>query len=129
MAARTLRIENRAGQLVLRGGRLMGLVPLAVLAGECRFRVDEMCDRLGISDRHLHRVFSESIGLAPKDWLRRQRMVTARFLLRDGASIKQAAIELGFAHPKDFTREFRACYDLTPTTFIDREAERAFQGG
>lgn len=53
-------------------------------------------------------------------------MVEARFLLRDGSSIKGAAIELGFAHPKDFTREFRNCYELTPSTFLDREAERAF---
>ena len=126
MAVRTLRIENRAGHLVLRGGRLMGARLLGELARECRFRVDLICERLEISDRHLHRVFSDSIGLAPKDWLRRQRMVVARFLLRNGASIKEVAIELGFAHPKDFTREFRVCYQITPSMFIDREAERAF---
>ncbi len=101
-------------------------VPLADLARESRFRVDEMCRMLQISDRHLYRVFMKSLGLAPKDWLRRQRMVEARFLLRDGAAVKQAAIELGFSHPKDFTREFRSCYELTPSTFIDREADRAF---
>jgi AraC-like DNA-binding protein len=108
------------------GGHLMRNIPLADLARESRFRVDEMCRMLQISDRHLYRVFMQSISLAPKDWLRRQRMVEARFLLRDGAAIKEAAIELGFSHPKDFTREFRTCYNLTPSTFIDREAERAF---
>ena len=126
MAVRPLRIENRAGQLMLCGGHLMRNIPVADLARESRFRVDEMCRMLQISDRHLYRVFMQSIGLAPKDWLRRQRMVEARFLLRDGAAIKEAAIELGFSHPKDFTREFRTCYHLTPSTFIDREAERAF---
>ena len=126
MTAGCLRIENHGGTLRLRGGRLLRPIPLADLAIECRFRVDLLCRQLEISDRHLHRVFSESIGLAPKDWLRRQRMVAARGMLRQGISIKEAAIDLGFAHPKDFTREFRDCYGLPPSAFVACETLRAF---
>lgn len=121
-----MRIENRGGQMVLRGGPVVGLRPLAELSVECRFRVDLMCAELGISERHLHRVFSESVGLAPKDWLRRERMVSARYRLREGNSIKEVALDLGFAHPKDFTREFRGCYGLPPSAYLEREAERSF---
>lgn len=126
MTGGSLRIENHGGTLLLRGGRLVRPIRLADLALVCRFRVDQICERLGVSDRHLYRVFSDSIGLAPKDWLRRQRMVAARRLLRQGVSIKEAAIDLGFAHPKDFTREFRDCYGLPPSAFAASEALRAF---
>jgi AraC-like DNA-binding protein len=126
MVAGSLRIENHGGTLMLRGGRLARATPLTELALECRFRVDLICRRLGISDRHLHRVFSESLALAPKDWLRRQRMVTARWLLRQGVPVKEVALDLGFAHPKDFTREFRECYGMPPTAFVAAEALRAF---
>ncbi len=126
MASRTLRIENRGGQMVLRGGSVVGMLPLAELAIECRFRVDLICVELSISERHLHRVFSDSIGLAPKDWLRRERMVSARYRLREGGSIKEVALDLGFAHPEDFTREFRACYGLPPSAYLEQETERSF---
>ena len=43
MASRTLRIENRGGQMVFRGGPVVGLRPVNELAVECRFRVDLMC--------------------------------------------------------------------------------------
>lgn len=126
MVSRTLRIENRGGQMVLRGGPVVGMRPVAELAVECRFRVDLMCGELGVSERHLHRVFSDSVGLAPKDWLRRERMVSARYRLREGGSIKEVALDLGFAHPKDFTREFRVCYGLPPSAYLEQETERSF---
>ena len=126
MAGRSLRIENRGGQMVFRGGPVVGLQPVMDLALECRFRVDRMCGELGVSERHLHRVFTDSVGLSPKECLRRERMVAARYLLREGGSIKGVAFDLGFAHPKDFTREFRGCYGLAPSAYLERETERCF---
>ena len=126
MASRTLRIENRGGRMMLRGGPVVGMRPGKDLAVEGRFRVDLMCGQLGVSERHLYRVFSDSIGLAPKDWLRRERMVAARHRLREGGSVKEVALDLGFTHPKDFTREFRDCYGLPPSDYVERETERGY---
>lgn len=72
---------------------------------------------LGISERHLRRVFEEGLGISPKDWMRRERMVAARALLREGHAIKEVSADLGFASHKVFGREFQLFYGLSPTDF------------
>jgi transcriptional regulator GlxA family with amidase domain len=66
-----------------------------------------LCDRIYLSERHLRRVFKEGIGIAPKDWLRQERMVAARSLLREGSPIKEVAIDLGFTTARMFSRDFQ----------------------
>ena len=126
MASRTLRIENRGGQMMLRGGPVVGMRAVEGTGGGVPLPGGSDVRELGVSERHLHRVFSDSVGLAPKDWLRRERMVAARYRLREGGSIKEVALDLGFAHPKDFTREFRGCYGLPPSDYLEQEVERSF---
>ncbi|MGC4017097.1 MAG: helix-turn-helix transcriptional regulator [Luteolibacter sp.] len=90
---------------------------LASITRTTCYRVDRMCQMVGISERHLRRVFEDGIGITPKDWLRRERMVAARNLLREGHSVKEVSIDLGFASPKIFAREFQAFYEVSPTDF------------
>lgn len=79
----------------------------------------------GISKRHLNRVFEDGIGISPGQWVRELRMVAARNILRQGASVKEASIDLGFATPKVFAKEFLRFYGVTPTAYQLIEANRA----
>jgi len=90
---------------------------LSSIARSTLYRVDRMCVAVGLSERHLRRVFEEGLGITPKDWMRRERMVAARNLLREGASVKEVAADLGFASPKIFAREFQLFYEVSPTDF------------
>jgi len=80
---------------------------LSQIAREGGYRMSGLCDRIYLSERHLRRVFEEGIGIAPKDWLRQERMVAARSLLREGSPIKEVAIDLGFTTAKMFSRDFQ----------------------
>lgn len=81
-----------------------------------------LCDRIGVSERHLRRVFVEGIGIAPKEWLRQERMVAARKLLRHGSPIKEVAIDLGFSNSKVFSRDFVTFHGVKPTDFQRKES-------
>ena len=62
-------------------------------------------------------MFEDGLAISPKDWLRKERMVAARSLLREGSAVKEVAADLGFASPKVFSREFQETYQVTPTDF------------
>ena len=99
--------------------------PLGPIARDLGFKVKPMCLLFGVSDRQLHRLFTESLGISPKDWLRRERMVQARQYLLEGMPVKEAAAILGFPSTKDFSREFLSLHEVTPTDFQRRhDAER-----
>lgn len=122
-----LQIAYRDGRVVAIRPREPEPEPLRPLARELGFKVNRMCLALGVSERQLHRVFTDCLGISPKDWMRRERMVEARHFLMEGRSVKDVAMELGFAAPKDFGREFSAVYHMTPTEFQRRMAENREQ--
>ncbi len=99
-------------------------IPLSRLALESGYRIDTLCTKLDVSPRHFRRLFSSALGICPKKWLKSERMVFARNLLRGGMSIKEVSEQLGFAAQKEFHREFREYYSLAPSTFRTQETER-----
>lgn len=84
--------------------------------------MSSLCERIGVSERHLRRVFEDGLGISPKEWLRQQRMVAARHLLRRGSPIKEVAIDLGFPTPKMFSRDFMTFYGVRPTDYQRKES-------
>lgn len=121
-------MKRRDVQITQKDGRFLVLlardpVPLSLsrIAREGDYRMSSLCDRIGVSERHLRRVFEDGLGISPKDWLRQERMVAARSLLRDGSPIKEVAIDLGFTTSKMFSRDFLAFYGVKPTDFQRKE--------
>ena len=117
MKRRDVEIIHRSGQFLVICAKEPLPLSLSTVVRETRYRVDGLCEQLGISERHLRRVFEEGLGLSPKDWMRRERMVAARALLREGSAIKEVAIDLGFTSHKVFGREFQQFYGMSPTDF------------
>lgn len=56
-------------------------------------------------------------GLAPKDWLRRERMVVARRMITGGQPPQEVAGTLGFSSPNNFRREFLVYHQVGPLEF------------
>lgn len=86
-----------------------------------------LCETIKVSPRHFRRLFTEAFGVCPKSWLKSERMVYARNLLRGGLPLKDVSERLGFICTKDFCREFRRCYGLSPSTFRSSETMRVMQ--
>ena len=127
-------MKRRDVEIIQKDGRILVLLarermPLALsrMARDGEFQMSSLCARIGVSERHLRRVFEDGLGIGPKEWLRQQRMVAARHLLRHGSPIKEVASDLGFATSKMFSRDFMAFYGVRPTDFQRKESERYMQ--
>lgn len=84
--------------------------------------VAEVCDRLGLSNRHLVRQFREVVGVTPKTMsriARFQAVVTAIEDTRD-PDWARLAYRFGYADQPHLVREFRRMAGVTPTQFIAR---------
>ena len=72
---------------------------------------------LECSERYLHIVFTRDIGVAPKVWMRWERMVVARRMLAGGKLPFEVAEILGFTSLDSFRREFQVHYRVRPCEF------------
>jgi len=68
-----------------------------------------LCDYLQVSPSTLNRNFLEVIDESPSAHYHRLRMQRARALLKQsGLAIKEIAFQLGYKHPNDFSRAYKA---------------------
>ncbi len=77
---------------------------------------DKLAQRLGVSDRHVRRIFEAQFGVSPLQYLQTRRLLTAKQLLTDTAlPVTQIALASGFASLRRFNAAFVAHYRLNPT--------------
>jgi AraC family transcriptional regulator, regulatory protein of adaptative response / DNA-3-methyladenine glycosylase II len=77
--------------------------------------VDLLAQRLGISGRHLRRIFEMQLGVSPLQYLQTRRLLSAKQLLADtGLPITQVALISGFGSVRRFNAAFTAHYGLSP---------------
>jgi len=85
----------------------------------------ELSRRLGVSDRHLRRLFWRHFGVTPLQYLRTHRLLLAKRLLTDTQlPVAQVAELAGFGSLSRFHHHFQTHYRLSPGRFR-RSAERA----
>ena len=72
--------------------------------------------RLGVTDRHLRRIFQAAHGVAPREYLATQRLLLAKHLLTDTAEpVTQVALASGFESLRRFNAAFAERYRMSPT--------------
>ncbi|MFN4118244.1 DNA-3-methyladenine glycosylase 2 family protein [Acidovorax sp.] len=78
--------------------------------------VARLAERLGVSDRHLRRIFEAALGVSPLQYLQTRRLLTAKQLLTDTRlPVTQVALASGFASVRRFNAAFASHYGLNPT--------------
>lgn len=78
--------------------------------------VELLAGRLGVSDRHLRRIFEAQFGVSPIQYLQTRRLLTAKQLLADtNLPITQVALISGYASVRRFNAAFSEHYGLNPT--------------
>jgi AraC family transcriptional regulator of adaptative response / DNA-3-methyladenine glycosylase II len=94
--------------------RVAGLIEDGALADGRR--LDGLAARLGVTDRHLRRVFQTEFGVSPIAFAQTQRLLLAKRLLTDTAlPVTEVALASGFASLRRFNALFRTRYRLSPT--------------
>lgn len=92
--------------------------------------VTVLAARAGVTPRELVRLFRESVGTGPLQFIVDLRVRTARELLADPRrSITEVAFETGFFDGPHFTRTFTRLVGLSPRAFRRSLSDRAPQGG
>lgn len=77
--------------------------------------LETLADELGVSSRHLRRVFESEIGVSPVEYIQTQRLLTAKRLLTDTSMpITQIALASGFGSVRRFNTLFLERYHLNP---------------
>jgi AraC family transcriptional regulator of adaptative response / DNA-3-methyladenine glycosylase II len=84
----------------------------------------DVARRLGVTDRHLRRIFAVEHGVSPIDYLTTQRLLLAKRLLTDTPlAVTQVAHASGFASLRRFNDAFATRYRMSPTAL---RRERGF---
>ncbi|MFI8416549.1 DNA-3-methyladenine glycosylase 2 [Serratia sp. NPDC078593] len=72
--------------------------------------------RLGISDRHLRRIFAAQFGASPIDYAQSHRLLQAKRLLADtNMPLSEVAFAAGFGSLRRFNELFKQRYRLVPS--------------
>lgn len=80
--------------------------------------VGELCQRLGVSQAYLYRVFKNNIGCSPKQYIMSCKLRRAQLLLRESAlSVSEVATSVGFPDVLSFSRFFSDRMHCSPTQY------------
>jgi len=119
-------MQDASGILAQHAARLMdGLAPGHADAAS----VARLAQRLGISDRHLRRIFGAEFGVPPLRYLQTRQLLCAKQLLTDTSlSVSRVAQISGFASVRRFNAVFLRHYRLNPTQ-LRQTADRIVASG
>ena len=77
--------------------------------------IEHLASRVGITSRHLRRIFEAEYGVSPVEYAQTQRLLLAKRLLTDTAMpVTEVALASGFASVRRFNALFRARYRMAP---------------
>lgn len=80
--------------------------------------LEALAEQVGFSPYHFARLFRQTTGESPHQFVLRQRIEKARHLLKDtNVPLAFVAIESGFANQSHLTRQFKRRLGITPKDF------------
>ncbi len=85
------------------------------------FSTELLAKELYVSRTQLHRKILSITGMAPGEFVRTIKLKRAADLLKEGKlSVTQAAYEIGFSSPAQFSRAFAKYFNCSPSEFASR---------
>ena len=77
--------------------------------------IEHLADRVGVTSRHLRRIFESQYGVSPIEYAQTHRLLLAKRLLTDTSlPVTDVALASGFASVRRFNALFRARYRMAP---------------
>ena len=81
-------------------------------------RLDAVADETGYSPYHLHRMFTETAGMTPHDYIRRRQLTEAAWrLVFSQAPAMDIALAAGYESRQAFSSAFKSMYKRTPMEY------------
>jgi AraC-like DNA-binding protein len=91
---------------------------------ESQVSIDDLAQAAGVSSTQVIRAFSAGTGMPPHSYLISLRVERAKALLRAGAGLAEAALDVGFSDQSQFTRHFKRLTGVTPGRFAAEVSPR-----
>jgi AraC family transcriptional regulator len=80
--------------------------------------IEKLAELTELSSFHFSRVFKQSTGMTPLQFVIRERMLKAQRLIRETSrSLIEIALEVGYTSPSHFAQVFRRTTGMAPTEF------------
>ena len=84
--------------------------------------VSGIAQAIGMSPGHVTKLFKESTGQSPRQYIVEARVRKAKKLLTTGKfTISEAACQVGFLDQSHFTRHFKRIFGLPPKRLLKRK--------
>ncbi len=104
--------EDASKMLASQAVKLLGNAALA--GDECS--ISDVAAKVGVSERHLHRITLTYLGVSPLQYLQTRRLLAAKSLLTDTKlPITDVALSSGFGSLRSFNAAFLQHYGMPPT--------------
>jgi AraC family transcriptional regulator, regulatory protein of adaptative response / DNA-3-methyladenine glycosylase II len=95
--------------------RLECIIDWELRAEQARYRVANLSEVCGVTNRQLRRFFHEKFGCSPHAWMITKRLEKTKSVLTEGKLIKEVAFEAGFSQQENFSRQFKQYYGVPPS--------------
>ena len=76
--------------------------------------IEDMAARVGMSRAVFHRKFKQATTMSPIQFVKGIRLNNAAMRIAGGMTVNEAAMEVGYASPSQFSREFKRLYGQSP---------------
>ncbi|WP_093965680.1 AraC family transcriptional regulator [Actibacterium lipolyticum] len=81
--------------------------------------IDEMAAHAGMSRAVFHRKFKQATTLSPIQFVKSMRLNNAAMKIAGGMTVSEAAMDVGYVSPSQFSREFKRMYGQSPRQWSD----------
>ena len=83
--------------------------------------IDDMAARAGLSRAVFHRKFKQATTMSPLQFVKSMRLNNAAMKIAGGMSVNEAALDVGYLSPSQFSREFKRMYGQSPRHWSDTQ--------
>lgn len=89
------------------------------------FKMSELASKCFLSERQFRYVFKKIMGLPPKTYICQQKLKKAAVILKTSSlPVSTIAYELNYTSPYQFSKDFKAFYDLSPKQYRNSSGEK-----
>jgi AraC family transcriptional regulator len=78
--------------------------------------LEQISLKAGLSKYHFLRLFKNTFGISPYQYVKKKRLTQARIALLNGQTIQEVIYNFGFADPQSFSKAFKQEFGLPPSS-------------
>ena len=87
--------------------------------------IDDLAERAAMSRAVFHRRFKQATTMSPIQFVKTMRLNIAAMKIADGLTVSEAALDVGYISPSQFSREFKRIYGKSPREWSDAQRVEA----